>query len=74
MKNNEFNVECYPGEIAQILCKVSMENPGEKIIKECEEAIYHLMATAQNPYNSDHFRVLYRVLENLVNTYEEDTL
>ena len=30
----------------------------EKEIKELEEAIYQLKATAENPYNSDYWRAL----------------
>lgn len=63
----EFNVEVYPDEIAQTLCSLASENPDEETIKDCEKALYQLKATAENHYNSDFYRTLYRVLEEIVN-------
>lgn len=61
----DFKKEIYPDEIAQTLCIIASENPNEQTVKDCEEAIYQLAAIAENPYNSDYYRTLYRVLEEI---------
>jgi len=55
----------YPDEIAETLCKLAFEYPGDDTIHEVEEALYQLKATAENPYNRDYYRILYRVLEKI---------
>ena len=64
-KMADFKKEIYPDEIAQTLCNIASENPDEQTVKDCEEAIYQLAAIAENPYNSDYYRTLYRVLEEI---------
>ena len=51
-------------DIAGKLCALANIDD-QDVIAECEEAIYHLYATAQNQYNRDCFRVLYNVLQEL---------
>ena len=63
----EFYVECYPNEIAEKLCNLAMENPDEKTVAECSDALYNLKAIAENSYNSDCYKVLYQVLEKIMN-------
>lgn len=62
----DFKKEIYPDEIAQTLCNLASENPDEQTVNDCEEAIYQLAAIAENPYNSDYYRTLYKVLEEIV--------
>ena len=62
----------YPDEIAETLCKLAFDFPDEKTIKECTEALHDLRAIAENPYNKDYFRTLYKVLETLVNVNEQE--
>ena len=62
----DFKKEIHPDEIAQTLCKLAAENSDEKTLQECEEAIYQLAAIAENPYNSDYYRTLYKVLDEIV--------
>lgn len=78
---SEFNVEIYPDEIAEALCDLAARGkeadeqllvgkPGLIVLNECEKAISHLKATAENPYNFEYFRTLYKVLEEIVKTNE----
>lgn len=60
----------YPEEIARKLCELAFDDPKEKTIEECTEALYQLKAIAENPYNSDCYRTLYRVFETIVNGNE----
>lgn len=54
-----------PEEIAKKICELAFDDPEEKTIEECTEALCQLKAIAENPYNSDYYRVFYRVLEAL---------
>ena len=50
-----------PSDIAEMLYKsAGLENSDN--ITELTDAIYYLMACAQNSYNSDYFRTLYNTL------------
>lgn len=68
-----FGVNEYPQEIAEALyCKVvdmdysdHVESINEEI-SQLTEAIYDIMVIAQNEYNRDYWRTLYRALEKLV--------
>lgn len=59
------NLRYYPDEIAEKLCYLANEGKDGKIYDECTEALYQLLATAQNPYNADYYRTLYKVLEEV---------
>ena len=49
-------------DIAEKLIELAnMEDDG-KLGEELLNALYQIQATAQNPYNSDYWRVLYNVL------------
>jgi phosphoribosyl-ATP pyrophosphohydrolase len=70
MKN--FEIEKHPQEIADKLYEMQKdmnfadyEEEKEKIVKELTDCLYVLMANAQNEYNMDYWRTLYRVLENI---------
>lgn len=78
---SEFNVEIYPDEIAEALIALAARGkeadeqflvgkPWLIVLNECEKAISHLKATAENPYNLEYFRTLYKVLEEIVKTNE----
>lgn len=53
----------YPDEIAVVLCELATNEYDAQTEKDVEQAVYHLMAAAQNEKNADYFRTLYRVLE-----------
>ena len=70
-----FNYSIYPGEIAEKLYYLSTdqdqadhEETKEQTIADLENAIYYLLATAQNKYNAEHFRTLYKCLETITGT------
>lgn len=52
----------HPYEIAQTLCDMALDRPDEQTVHDCMEALYQLKAIAENPYNSDYYRILYNVL------------
>lgn len=56
-------VEFYPEEISARLCSIAFETVERGTVESVKQAIESLQATAQNPYNDDCYRVLYRVLE-----------
>lgn len=59
------NLSYYPNEIAEKLCFLANMEGEEKTKRDCTEALYHILEIAQNPYNSDYYRVLYKVLEEI---------
>lgn len=76
---SEFNIEVYPDEIAEALIALAARGKEADeqllvgklcpiVLNECEEAISHLKADAENPYNSEYFRTLYKVFEEIVKT------
>lgn len=72
MKNNNFEIEKHPQEIANKLFELSKdmdfadyEEDKEKILSDLENALYYLKAVAENPYNAEYFRTLYKILENI---------
>lgn len=75
----KFNVDVYPDEIAESLIALAARGKESDeqflvgklcpvVLDECEKAISHLKADAENPYNSEYFRTLYKVLEEIVKT------
>lgn len=54
-------------EIATVLCRLSTGNNTVDVetAKDVEKAIEQLQATAQNEYNSDYYRTLWEVLQNI---------
>lgn len=72
MKNKNFKIEKFPDEIANKLFELAKdmdfadyEEDKEKILSDLENALYYLKAVAENPYNAEYFRTLYRILENI---------
>lgn len=65
----------YPNDIAFALVGLSgaeiYDENGEQNpdVKDCENALYQLMAIAENKYNSDYYRKIWDVLENLTERY-----
>ena len=60
---------CYPVEIAESLLRSSMDLTDEEfksLRSALEDALYQLMAMAQNEYNHDFWRILWNVLQNLM--------
>ena len=58
-------VEFYPEQIAARLCSIAFETVERGTVESVKQALEMLQATAQNPYNDDCYRVLYRVLETI---------
>lgn len=59
----------YPIEITEALLRSSMDltdTEFKSLRSALEDAIYQLMAMAQNEYNQDYWRVLWNVLQNLM--------
>lgn len=63
----------YPREIAEKLYELAKdmdymdyEEEKEQILADLEDALYDLLAIAQNEYNKDCYRTMYNVLERLV--------
>ena len=53
----------YPLEISKVL--TGLAGLGENERSECEDAIYNLMAIAENKYNDDCYRTLWSVFQAL---------
>ena len=71
----EFYKEHSTEEMAEILGRMSKggENLTPEELKEISDGLYWLEAAAENPYNSDYFRALFRALDNICNyDYLED--
>lgn len=69
----KFKHEKYPQEIAERLYELAKdmdymdyEEEKEQILANLEDALYDLLAIAQNEYNKESYRTLYRILERLV--------
>lgn len=59
--------EYYPQDIASALLRSTMDLSDEEFYslrKDLENALYDVMAIAQNEYNHDYWRVLWNVLQN----------
>ena len=59
--------EYYPEDIAEALCN---DAPTAEVINSCTDGLLGLLATAQNPYNPEGYKVLYKVLETIVDVQE----
>ena len=63
----------YPGEIAEAIFKAASDDDPEEHTKEIEEmtdALYQLKAIAENKYNSEYYRTLYKYLYKLASVIE----
>lgn len=63
----------YPGEIAEAIFKAASDDDPEEHAKEIEEmtdALYQLKAIAENKYNSEYYRTLYKYLYKLASVTE----
>lgn len=69
----------YPEDIALALMAVAegdnlqnFDEHGElnQKIDDCKDALYHLMTICENPYNQDHFRTLWEVLQVVAERFE----
>ena len=65
-----FTVKYYPEDVAESLCLIAFYNPSRRTIMECTDGLLGLLALAQNPYNPEGYRVLYKVLETIVDVQE----
>lgn len=75
MLNN--NLDYSIDTITEQLCRLAEgynREPDEQTINETEYAIYQLKAMAENPYNNDCWRTLWKVLQNITNyEWEENS-
>ena len=60
----------YPDEIANTLCNMAFDCPDKDVVKQCEDALYQLKTIAENPYNFDFYRTLYKVLQTVTRNDE----
>lgn len=62
---NENDKNYYPEDIAAALMRLAKITPEdhEDTAANLEDALYHLMACAQNEYNAEYFIKLWRVLQ-----------
>lgn len=79
----EIRKDYYPDDMAMALCfiansdiekfdkKTGEQNPK---ITEITNALYHLMATAENPYNNDYFRTLWETLQDITEKWDYQEL
>lgn len=65
-----FTVEYYPEDVAESLCLIAFNNPSRRTIMECTDGLFGLLATVKNSYNPEGYRVLYKVLETIVDVQE----
>ena len=70
--NKNFKIEKFPVEIANKLYELAKdmdfwdyEEEKEEILNDLENALYYLKAICENKKNSDYFRTLYKILENI---------
>lgn len=54
----------HPEDVTDALCRLTGIT-GEAERQACEDALYQLHATAENPYNFDYYRIFYAVLSQL---------
>lgn len=63
----------YPGDLANVIMKLSgaagTEN-AETIRDDLENALYYLMACAENEYNKDYFRTIWHELQRIAANME----
>lgn len=65
-----FTVKYYPEDVAESLCLIAFNNPSRRTIMECTDGLLGLLATVNNSYNPEGYRVLYKVLETIVDVQE----
>lgn len=63
-------VKYYPEDVAEGLYLIAFNNPSRRTIMECTDGLLGLLATAKNSYNPEGYRVLYKVLETIVDVQE----
>lgn len=63
--------EYFPADIVNALASVASETDPE-ILENATGAIYDLKAICENPYNSDYYKDLYRLLEKVTDKIENN--
>ena len=75
----EIRRDYYPEDIAQALITIAGADMFEDFDEaeevnqkkaDCEDAIYDFMATCENPYNRDSFRVVWDLLQDITDRFE----
>ena len=67
-----FEKNYYPDDITTALINCSGKQYEPNQAKQIEEALYQLAAIAENPYNSDYYRTLYKLLEDITEQHLYD--
>lgn len=66
-----FKNEFSPDEIINALVNlVGGENVSDDANTEMIDTMYNLLAIAQNPFNREGYRMVYKVLENITERYQ----
>ena len=60
----------YPGSLAYTLIELAGGEFEQGAEKNCENALYNLMAICENEHNHNSYRVLWEVLQNVAEEYE----
>ena len=71
------NLNYATDEISEQLCRLAEGyngDPDEQTVKETECALYHIRAMAENPYNNEYWRTLWKVLQNIAQYDWEEKL
>lgn len=67
-----FDKNYYPDDITTALINCGSNQYTPEQVKQIVDALYQLQAIAENPYNSDYYRVFYRLLEDITETHLYD--
>ena len=67
-----FDKNYYPDDITTALINCSGKQYEPNQAEQIEEALYQLEAIAENPYNSDFYRTLYKLLEDITELHLYD--
>ena len=62
------NLNYATDEISEQLCRLAEGyngDPDEHTVKETEYALYQIKTMAENPYNNEYWRTLWKVLQNI---------
>ena len=67
-----FEKNYYLDDITTALINCSGKQYEPEQAEQMEEALYQLKAIAENPYNSDSYRTLYKLLEDITEQHLYD--
>ena len=65
----EYTYDCE--EMANALCSLAVDNLSSTK-RDVEDALYQLTAIAENKYNSEYYRTLWRILQTITDNFTYD--